>query len=204
MKNRIAIFLIIMTTVSPATATEEAPYTLITRDGRFEVRDYAPQIVAQVLVTSDLESAGDQAFRPLFRYITGANQTRGEIAMTAPVGQQRAGEKIAMTAPVGQESVGDQWAVTFMMPATYTMETLPAPDDPAVTLREIPARRMAVVRYRGFWSERRYQQFLQELETWMQTQELSPAGDPVWARYNPPFTPWFLRRNEIMIPLKSP
>jgi hypothetical protein len=123
--------------------------------------------------------------------------------MTAPVSQQRDGEKIAMTAPVGQEAVGERWAVTFMMPANYTLETLPVPTDEKVRLRAIPSRRMAAVRYSGTWSRQRYERNLARLREWLKVQGLAAAGDPVWARYNPPFTPWFLRRNEILVPLEQ-
>jgi effector-binding domain-containing protein len=143
------------------------------------------------------------AFRPLFRYISGENRSRSKVAMTAPMSQEKAGEKIRMTAPVNQQSSRDKWAVSFTMPASYTLETLPVPDDPKIILRQVPARRMAAVRYSGFWSEKIYRQNRSELETWIREQGLTITGDPVWARYNPPFTPWFLRRNEILIPVKS-
>jgi effector-binding domain-containing protein len=123
--------------------------------------------------------------------------------MTAPVSQEPRGEKIQMTAPVGQRSVQEKWAVSFMMPASYTLETLPEPDDPKVTLRPVPARRMAAVSYSGFWSEKNYIRYKLELETWIQEKGLTIIGDPTWARYNPPFTPWFLRRNEILIPVAA-
>jgi effector-binding domain-containing protein len=93
--------------------------------------------------------------------------------------------------------------VSFMMPASYTLDTLPIPDNPDVRLRQIPARRMASVRYSGTWSEKRYLQHLQDLESWIAKNGFRILGEPVWARYNPPFTPWFLRRNEILIPVDS-
>jgi len=114
-----------------AGAVEEAAYTLVSRDGRFEIRDYAAMVVAETVVEGDRVSAGDQAFRPLFRYISADN---------------RDGAQIPMTAPVTQTASGDQWAVAFVMPAASALERMPAPGEPAVTLREIPARRMAVVR----------------------------------------------------------
>jgi hypothetical protein len=89
------------------------------------------------------------------------------------------------------------------MPASYTLETLPVPDDPKITLRQVPARRMAAVRYTGTWSEKNYLQNKLELESWIRKQSLTVVSDPVWARYNPPFTPWFLRRNEILIPVDA-
>jgi hypothetical protein len=181
--------------------TEEAAFTVEKTDGDFQVRRYASQVVAETVVDGTLEEAGNKAFRPLFNYISGANRSKGKIAMTAPVGQQREGEKIAMTAPVGQEAVSNQWVVTFMMPAHFTLETLPAPTDEKVRLRAIPPRRMAAVQYSGTWSRQRYEGNLGRLREWMKAQGLVAAGDPVWARYNAPFTPWFLRRNEILVPM---
>jgi effector-binding domain-containing protein len=186
-----------------AMGIEESAYTVEKTDGAFQVRQYAPQVVAETLVEGTLEEAGNKAFRPLFNYISGANRSKEKVAMTAPVTQQRDGEKIAMTAPVGQEAVSNQWAITFMMPTNYTLETLPAPTDEKVRLRAIPARRMAAVRYSGTWSLQRYERNLAQLREWMKTQGLAAAGDPVWARYNAPFTPWFLRRNEILVPLEK-
>lgn len=186
-----------------AMATEEAKYTLVKKDGTFELRDYAPHILAETTVDGSLEAASSKAFNRLFRYISGNNKARSKVAMTSPVSQSPAPEKIAMTAPVGQRVVGDKWAVSFMMPASYSMETLPTPNDPTVVLREVPARRMAVVRYSGLWSEASYKQHKLELETWIKKNAFTVAGEPAWARYDPPFTPWFMRRNEILIPVES-
>jgi len=197
----IAAVVIILMGVLDAMAIEEAPYKVLKSSGTFELREYAPHILAEAVVEGDLESAGSTAFRRLFRYISGENRSRGTIAMTAPVSQEQAGEKIRMTAPVGQQRAGKMWAVSFTMPAGYTMETLPTPDDPTIMLRQVPPRRMAAVRYSGFWSESSYLRHKSELESWIRGNGLTFAGDPVWARYNPPFTPWFMRRNEILIPV---
>jgi effector-binding domain-containing protein len=182
-------------------ATEEAPYTVLKTDDIFELREYPPQILAEILVEADLKGAGNKAFRPLFRYISRANRAREKIAMTAPVSQEQKGEKIAMTAPVGQQRMQGKWAVSFMMPASYTMETLPIPEDPHITLRQVPARRVAVVRYSGVWREENYQLHKEKLEKWIRDNRFNVTGEPIWARYNPPYTPWFLRRNEILIPI---
>jgi len=184
-------------------AIEEAAYTVVQRDGEFEIRDYAPQVVAETVVAGAFERAGNEAFRALFRYISGGNRSRDKVAMTAPVSQAASGAKIAMTAPVGQQSSQGRWAVSFTMPASFTLETLPDPADPQVTLREVPARRMAAMRYSGLWTESNYLRHTSKLESWVRGRGLLIAGDPVWARYNPPFTPWFLRRNEILIPLRG-
>jgi effector-binding domain-containing protein len=184
-----------------AMAIEEAVYKVLEKENKFEIRDYAAHILAETVVEGDLEEAGNKAFKRLFKYISGENRSRDKVAMTAPVSQEPMEEKIQMTAPVGQRSVQDRWAVSFMMPASYTLETLPEPKDPKVTLRRVPARRMAAVRYSGFWSEKNYLRYKLELESWIHEKGLTIVGDPLWARYNPPFTPWFLRRNEILIPI---
>lgn len=184
-----------------AMAIEEAPYTVIKASGAFELRDYEPHILAETLVDGALEDAGNKAFRRLFSYISGANHSRSSIAMTAPVSQASTGEKISMTAPVGQQRSAGQWAVSFMMPARSSLATLPVPDDSSIILRQVPARRMAAVRYSGTWSEKNYLSHKEKLERWIGENGFEITGEPVWARYNPPFTPWFLRRNEILIPV---
>jgi SOUL heme-binding protein len=187
----------------PAMATDEAPYTVIKTDDIFELREYAPQVLAEIIVEGNLEDAGNKAFRPLFRYISGDNKSRGKIAMTAPVSQEQKGEKMSMTAPVSQQRAQGKWAVSFMMPASYTMETLPTPDDPNIKLRQVPAHRVAAVRYSGFWSEEKYLLNKEKLDAWIKKNRFAVVGEPVWARYNPPFTLWFMRRNEILIPVFS-
>jgi effector-binding domain-containing protein len=185
-----------------AMAVEEAVYTVEKTDGAFQVRLYAPQVVAEVLVDGTLEEAGNKAFRPLFDYISGANRTQGRIAITVSGGQQPEGQKIAMTSPVGQEALSNRWAVTFVMPSNTTMETLPVPMDEKVRLRAVPARRMAALRYSGTWSRNRYERNLARLRECIKANGLVAVGEPVWARYNPPFTPWFLRRNEVLLPIE--
>jgi effector-binding domain-containing protein len=108
-----------------------------------------------------------------------------------------------MTAPVGIQPAQTRWAVSFMMPASYTLETLPEPEDPEIIIRQVPPRKIAAVRYSGFWSESKYLQYKKKLEDWIHKEGLTIAGDSIWARYNPPFTPWFLRRNEILIPIEE-
>ena len=199
----ILVVAVIIIGVMDAMAIEEAAYKVVEKDDGFEIRDYAPHILAETIVEGDLEQAGNKAFNRLFRYISGDNRSRGKVAMTAPVSQEPIGEKIKMTAPVGQQRVQEKWAISFVMPALYTLETLPEPEDPKITLRQVPARRMAAVRYSGFWSEKNYLRYKLELESWIHERGLTIVGEPIWARYNPPFTPWFLRRNEILIPVDT-
>ncbi len=182
-------------------AVEEAKYSVSEKQDRHEIREYAPAIVAEVIVYDDFENASGVAFRKLFNYISGKNTAREKIAMTAPVVQKPQPEKIAMTSPVGQRKSGQGWAVSFMMPASYTLATLPVPDDPSVVLREIPAHRAAAIRYSGSWTEKSYQQHYALLQEWIKAKNLEVTGEPVWARYNAPFTPWFMRRNEILVPV---
>jgi hypothetical protein len=183
-------------------AVEEPEFTVEKRDGHFEIRRYAVMVVAETVVSGGFEDSGNRGFGPLFRYISGANREKSKIPMTAPVAQTRRGRKIPMTAPVAQAAAsGGGWAVQFVMPAGATLENTPEPSESAVSLKAIPARRVAVVRYVGSWSAARYQRHLALLRTWMQDNALKAGDEPVWARYNPPFTPWFLRRNEIWIPL---
>lgn len=182
-------------------AIEEAKYSVIKQAGDIELREYSSAIVAETLVADDFEDAGSRAFRPLFKYISGDNETNDEIAMTSPVSQQKTSEKIAMTAPVSQQASDDGWVVSFMMPASYTMSTIPKPTNPEVRIREVPAFRAAVIRFSGRWTEKNYREHLQELQTWIGRQQMIVTGDPVWARYDPPFKPWFMRRNEILIPV---
>ena len=182
-------------------AAEEAKYTVSVKQDDFEVREYEPSIVAEVIVNDDFEGASGAAFRTLFNYISGDNTGRNKIEMTAPVTQKPEPEKIAMTSPVGQRKADQGWAVSFMMPDSYTMDTIPVPDDPTVVLKEVPAHRAVAIRYSGRWSEKSYKKHLARLQDWMVSENFEAIGEPVWARYNAPFTPWFMRRNEILIPI---
>jgi hypothetical protein len=181
---------------------EKVQYDVVEKSKAIEVRQYEPYLVAETLVASDFKEAGNVAFRRLFNYISGGNQTKESIAMTAPVNQQGASEKIAMTAPVTQQAIGDKFAVSFVMPAKYTLDTIPQPTDPAVTVKEIPGYKAAVIRYSGTWSPKRYEAKKEALETFIKEQGLTPAGEPIWARYDPPFQLWLLRRNEVVIPIE--
>ncbi|MBQ0713038.1 MAG: heme-binding protein [Porticoccus sp.] len=185
-----------------AMAIEEAEYLVVLKEQNFEVRQYEMHVLAETIVDGDLESAGNKAFSQLFKYISGNNKSRRNVEMTAPVTQETVSEKIDMTAPVGQQRKDGRWAVSFMMPSSYSVETLPVPTDPDVTLRQVPVRYLAAIRYSGFWSEKNYRRNLDNLNSWMEKQHLSVVGDPIWARYNPPFMPWFLRRNEILVPVE--
>jgi hypothetical protein len=184
-------------------ATEEPKYTLLEKSEPFELRAYAPLIVAEVKVDGDLDAASSQGFRLIAAYIFGKNQVSEKIAMTAPVGiessEQNKSAKIAMTAPVGIESAGNQWTVSFVMPAEYTLASLPKPLDPQVKIRELPAEKKAVIIFSGFYNEEKVKEKTQALRDWMKLKNLKSTGEPQFARYNPPWTLPFMRRNEVMI-----
>jgi effector-binding domain-containing protein len=177
---------------------EKAKYEVIEKDGKFEIRQYKPQIVAETVVEAEFDKAGNMAFRRLFNYISGENRTKESISMTAPVNQKSSSEKIAMTAPVNQQQSEGNYAVSFLMPSKYTMETLPEPLDSSVRLRLIPARKIAAVRYSGSWSRTKYEANKILLEEYIRDKGLRITGQDIFARYDPPFQIPFLRRNEVL------
>lgn len=186
-------------------AIEEPSFRLALKDGAFELRDYAASVVAEVTVKGDQDEAGRSGFRLLAGYIFGGNTARQKIAMTAPVTKIAKGETIAMTAPVTQiagagQGPGD-WLVRFTMPAQYRLEDLPLPKDPAVSLRDQPPARLAVLRFSGLAGEAKVADATERLVAWIAAHGLVAAGSLRIARYNPPWTPWFMRRNEVMVPV---
>jgi len=185
-------------------SVEKLAYRTIEQDGRFELRMIEPHVVAETFVEGDFDNVGNEGFRRLVDYIGGANRTQARISMTAPVVQEPASEEIAMTAPVAQEKVGDRYRITFVMPSEYTLESLPQPTDARIQLRAEPQRRVAAIRYSGRWSRSRYEDYERSLHEWIRQRGLEPVSEPVWARYDPPFMPWFLRRNEILIEVREP
>jgi hypothetical protein len=186
---------------SPATALEKAAYTVVESHGEIELRDYQPQILVETEVAASFDDAGNLAFRRLFNYISGENMSRSKIAMTAPVTQEAGSEKIDMTAPVTQEGRDGQWRIAFLLPSSYTWDTAPAPTDERVSLRQVPSQRMAAIRFSGRWGESRFQEHERKLREFITRQGLEVAGAVEYARYDPPFKPWFMRRNEVLIPV---
>lgn len=183
----------------PAMAIDEPRYTVVRAYDAFEVRRYEPYVVAQTLVNAPAEEAANQGFRILAGYIFGGNKGARKIEMTAPVAQTPT--RIAMTAPVAQSASIDGYLIQFAMPREWTLESLPEPNDARVALRAVPARTVAVLRYSGTWSQSAYQENLRKLKDGLGQSNLRGHGEPVWARYDPPWKPWFLRRNEIWLDL---
>jgi hypothetical protein len=183
-------------------AIEEPDYEVVGKIGKVELRQYAPYVVAEVVLDTSAEAAGSQAFPILAGYIFGKNKGERKFAMTAPVTQTAAPVRLDMTAPVTQAAVAGGMRVQFVLPKGVTLATAPEPTDPRVQLREVPAGAWAVIRYSGTWSQSNYQEHLDELNAVLQASGVATQGEPVLARYNAPFTPWFMRRNEIWLALR--
>ncbi len=217
-------FAVVFTSILPcshAMATEEPKFELIEKTGDFELRRYAPMIVAETWVEGSLAEGSNAGFRLIAGYIFGDNTSRAakaggseKIAMTVPVTMEPGPQKIAMTAPVITESSaspspaavasdaapvrGERWRMHFVMPSRYTMETLPRPNNPRVNLREIPAQNIAAKVFSGFVTDERVREETAALHAWMKARGLSPVDAPQLARYNPPWSIPFLRRNEVL------
>jgi hypothetical protein len=181
----IGLALLALTTTEQALALEEPEYTVLEQSDDWELRLYEPYIVAETRVEGNLRQTGNRAFRILAGYIFGDNEP---------------GERMAMTAPVISEPNGDGASVyQFVMESAYDMDSLPVPNDARVTLRELPARLVAALTFSGTWNEARIDERTREFLARLGEEGYELLGDPMLARYNPPLTPWFLRRNEILV-----
>lgn len=187
---------------------EEPKFKLLSQEGDFELRSYESRIVAETVVTGDFADAPSDGFRLLADYIFGNNKSKSKIAMTAPVAQEPQNEKIAMTAPVGQEkfdyeSQKNSWRITFTMPSSYNMQNLPTPNNDNVKLRELPPQIFAAIRFSGLNRKSRVEEKTNALKEWIKANGYREKNTaPIYARYNPPWTPWFMRRNEVLIEIK--
>ncbi len=199
--------LLLLLVTGAAMATEEPAYTVLEQSGDFELRRYDPMIVAETIVSGSMGDASRSGFRRIADYIFGNNTVRngddGKISMTAPVTMAAQSEEISMTVPVSMERSAGKWRVHFVMPSEYTLDALPRPNNPAVTLREIPASHYAVIRFSGLTGENKVAAKTAELKAWLEERGIEPLGNPELARYNPPWTLPFLRRNEVMIPYRQ-
>lgn len=181
---------------------EQAKYDVVESQGDIQIRDYAPMIVAEAEVAGDRKEAINQGFRIIADYIFGNNAPKQNVAMTAPVIQQSS-EKIAMTAPVIQEGSGNRWVVRFVMPASYSMDTLPKPNNDAVRLEKIPGKRFAVIRFSGMAGEDSLKAHTDQLNVFIKEKKLNPISNVTYAFFNPPWTLPFLRRNEVMVEVEK-
>ena len=193
MKNKLtfafSLFFLVTLAGGSAMATEEPQFTTSLKEGAFEVRSYPALVAAQVSVTGTQDEAARAGFKLLAAYIFGGNTQRQSIAMTAPV--------IQSATPGGAEG----WTVRFIMPSEFTLDTLPTPNNAQVQLLELPPARYAVVTFSGLANEGDVAKRTAELTTFIGHNGLRASGPPALARYNPPWTLWFMRRNEVQIPL---
>ena len=183
-------------------AIEEPEFISIEKKDAFEIREYKSKLIAQVLVSGTFDSASNKGFRLLADFIFGNNKTNEgskKIEMTAPVITREASEKIEMTAPVISEETERGWYISFNMPKEYTKETLPIPNNSEVKIIEVPSEKFAVITFSGLVRDKKYVEMLNLLNEEMKKRNLEAKGPPVLARYNPPWTLPFLRRNELML-----
>lgn len=190
--------------------TEQQPYDLVQQYPHFELRRYPAHVLAEVQVHAAFDRAGNEAFRYLFNYISGNNTSRQKLSMTAPVIQESGtSEELVMTAPVLQSgpisgAADDGYVVAFVLPAGLTAETAPKPEEPRVKIREVPGALSAVARFTGNGSAAAFQRHTVALMEALQLADLTPVGSPRFARFDPPFKPWFLRHNEVVLDVKEP
>lgn len=184
-----------------ALAVEEPEYEVVETYPGFELRRYSAYQVAETHVEGEFDEVGNMGFRILADFIFGNNRAGKSISMTAPVTQRSAtGEKISMTAPVTQRPLdSDRYVIAFVMPREYTPETLPQPVDRRIEIRTVPARLVAARRYSGRWVESRYREHESALLRDLAQAGFEAVGAPSYARYNSPFSLWFLRRNEVLV-----
>lgn len=203
--------------IKPAMAIEEPKYEVVTADAQFEVRHYAPILIAETIVEGDMDAASSKGFRLIADFIFGNNQQadsdkKAKIAMTAPVTVEPQSSKIAMTAPVTVEpqaaessmKIAKTWRINFVMPSQYTLATIPKPKNNAVTLREVPSKYFIVHKYSGFNTVSRVQSKTDEAVEWAIKRSYKIIGTPQLSRYDPPWTLPMFRRNEIMIEIAAP
>lgn len=181
--------------------SEETPkYQVVEKDGDKEIRRYESYVIATTFVEGEIDDVGGEGFRRLAGYIFGKNESKAQIAMTAPVVLAPKSEKIAMTAPVTLAPLGKGWAMSFMMPSKYKIEDLPKPQDERISFQQVPPRLVACVSYSWLASERKFKQKSDELRAWLSTKpKYQTLSEPIYAGYDPPWTIPFLRKNEVQI-----
>ena len=186
-----------------AMAIEEPKFTLLEKDQAFELRIYEQKLIAEVEVDGDMRDASSKGFRLIADFIFGNNTSQTgkpeKISMTAPVSIEPRAEKISMTAPVGIQEANHGWKVYFVMPSQYTLDTLPKPNNPLVSIKQVPSKKFAVIRFSGLVDEEKMAKKAVDLKQWVENKKLKMLGTPELARYNPPWTLPFLRRNELMV-----
>jgi effector-binding domain-containing protein len=182
--------------------TLELPYQVKESDRSFEVREYGPRVVAEVEVSGTREKALSEAFNTLAGYLFGKNSPHSPVELHKSVVSSNSKEKLSMTIPVTTQSVGPSTIrMRFFMPPTYSIDRLPIPDDKRVKVFELPSQKIAVLRFSGSARKDNFDRHWETLKKKLDQKGLTPSGEPFEAYYNPPFTPIFLKRNEVCVPL---
>jgi len=185
-----------------ASQSKEPKYTVLEKKDGYEIREYSPYIEARVTVSGTYREAMSSGFRILAGYIFGGNTTKQSIAMTTPV-TERQSESIAMTTPVSETVIeNNNRVVAFVMPEGYTLATLPTPNDERIEIVEVPAHTSAVVRYSGYNNTEKVTHTKEKLLEYLKRDGVVVVGVPRGAGYNPPSTPSFMRRNEVLVDIK--
>ena len=186
-------------------AIETPDYEVIKTEGDFEIRKYAGYVTANVTIQADgYKQAANAGFSYLADYIFGNNHGSGKISMTAPVNTKKLGsQKIVMTAPVNTTQQGNSYLVSFTMPSQYKMDDLPTPNNTDVSLTEVEPFWSAAVTFSGYITDKKLDLYSIKLKDWATRNKLETIGQPVYSQFNPPWTPWFLRHNEIYFYIKS-
>jgi len=205
-KPRVNIFslLIFIFWGTNLSALEEPKYSVLKEYENFEIRNYASYLVAEVDIEGSYNKSGNEAFRILAGYIFGDNQSSTKMNMTAPVESEaiQPSERMNMTAPVFSNKNFNGYTYRFVMESKYTQETLPVPNNSKIRITEIKDRVMAVISFSGRWSQKNFEKHEQILVNDLKNEGIGVASEAIYARYNAPFTPWFLRRNEIMFEIE--
>lgn len=208
MIKRLFLGLFFLLFASSSMAIEKPKYRVIENAGAFELRVYDPKIIAEVEVSGTLKQASSKGFKLIAGYIFGKNTSRkggnekintSSPIITKAVVDKPVSEKISMTAPVSMEQTGDKWRMHFVMPSKYTLKTLPKPNNPAVNIRQLPGSKYAVIRFSGLAGKTKTDKKTAKLKKWLEARGIKPTGKPELARYNPPWTLPFWRRNEVMM-----
>lgn len=163
--------------------TQEQPYTVKKKIGNLEIRDYPASVHAQLTLSGSADMVGSKAFGSLVGYISS--------------------NKIAMTAPVIQERNEDQWNVSFVMPAGLNAADLPKPTNSELIIREVPAHLAGATTWSGSWKYAEVEKRGEEMVKQLVDLGYRVIGEPRWARYDPPWKPWFMRRNEMIVPIAA-
>lgn len=179
---------------------EEIVYAVVSTDGKIEVRDYEAVVVAEVITDGRRRDGENSAFVTLFRYIDGGNEGKEKIAMTTPVGQQSIGDPLGQAA-ASSATANQQWKFSFFLPRGISLVDAPRPRNDNITLRTVAPRRMISLRFNGRRSERNVATHEQTLRAYLEQNKIVYLEPPLYAFYNGPFTPNFLRRNEVLFEL---